>query len=126
MATNLPVNERQNLRPDQISNNKEDCVLTMTMLVKLNPAAQFYSDFDRCLDLINSIKHEQIFLIVSGSLAKRLLSKTNNHRSLVAVFIFCATRQYHESLTNEYDRIIRIYTDQNSLLESIRQKINKH
>src|SRR5215831_11703492 len=88
MATNLTVSQRLNLRINQISENKEniqliwldeninnssDCILTKAILIELNPAVQFYSDFDRCSDLIKSTKYEQIFIIVSGSLVRRLL-----------------------------------------------------
>ncbi|UJR20673.1 hypothetical protein I4U23_023794 [Adineta vaga] len=89
MATNEPLNtRRRDLLPNEISDNKEniqliwldanmeqsqDCLLTQTMLIELNPAVQFYSNFNRCLDLIKSIKDEQIFLIVSGAFARRVL-----------------------------------------------------
>ncbi len=139
MATHLIVNERQNLRPNEVLENKEeiqliwldgnindssDCVLTKSMLIELNPAVQFYSDFDRCLNLIKSIKHEQIFIIISGSLVENFLSKVNNHRPLVAIFIFCKIRQHHQSLLDEYDKIIGIYTDQKKLLQAIREKMS--
>jgi tetratricopeptide (TPR) repeat protein len=138
MSAYLTVNERQNLRPKQVSENKEniqliwldgnitnssDYILTKSMLIELNPAVQFYSDFDKCIDLIKTIKDEQIFLIVSGSLVRNLLSKVNHYRPLVAIFIFCANRQYHESLLNEYEKIIGIYTNKKTLLEVIRKKI---
>ncbi|UJR20639.1 hypothetical protein I4U23_023764 [Adineta vaga] len=83
----------------------QDCLLTQTMLIELNPAVQFYSNFNRCLDLIKSIKDEQIFLIVSGAFARRVLSQTHHQRVLVAVFIFCSNSQYHQPLMQEYKAI---------------------
>jgi tetratricopeptide (TPR) repeat protein len=140
MATTLPQNDRrQDLRLSEVTDNKEDIqliwldgnmsdsddyILTQTMLLELNPAAQFYSNFDRCLDLIKSIKDEQIFLIVSGAFARRVLSEIHNHQMLVAIFIFCTNRQHHESLVQQYKKIVDIFTDQDSLLESIREKMN--
>lgn len=94
------------------------------MLLELNPAAQFYSNFDRCLDLIKSVKDEQILLIVSGAFARRILSQIHNQKTLVAIFIFCTNRQYHQSLMEEFNKIVEICTDQDSLLESIREKMN--
>jgi hypothetical protein len=94
------------------------------MLLELNPAAQFYSNFDRCLDLIKSIKDEQIFLILSGAFARRILSQIHSHQPLVAIFIFCANRQNHESLMQQFNKIVEIFTDQDSLLKSIREKMN--
>jgi len=140
MATSITPNERkQDLLPSEVPENKEDIqliwldgnmndssdyLLTQTMLLEFNPAAQFYSNFDRCLDLIKSIKDEQIFLIVSGAFARRILSQIHNHQPLVAIFIFCANRQNHELLMQEFNKIVEIFTDQDSLLKSIREKMN--
>ncbi|CAF3875833.1 unnamed protein product [Rotaria sp. Silwood1] len=139
MDTSLTPNERQNLRPNEVTDNKEDVQLiwldgkmddspnylhTKTMLIELNPAAQFYSDFDRCLDLIKSIKDEQIFLIVSSAFAQRILSQIYNHRTLVAIFIFSVNHQNHEPLLKQYNKIVEIFTDQESLIKSIQEKMD--
>ena len=109
---------------DRNMSDSNDYRLTQTILMELNPAVQFYSNFDRCLDLIQSIKNERIFLIVSGSFARPILSQIHIHRTVVAIFIFCFNCHYCEPLLREYDKIFEIYTDQDSLLESIRKKIN--
>lgn len=140
MAVDNPSNEgRLDLLPCEVVDNKEDIqliwldgnmndssdyLLTQTMLLELNPAVQFYSNFDRCLDLIKSIKDEQIFLIASGAFAERLLSQIHNQQTLVAIFIFCSNRQYHQSLMQKFNKIVEIFTDQDSLLKSIREKMN--
>ncbi|CAF0934612.1 unnamed protein product [Adineta steineri] len=140
MATSESLNgRRQNPLPNQVSKNKEDIqliwldgnmndshdyLLTQSMLIQLNPAVQFYSHFDRCLDLIKSIKHEQIFLIVSGAFVQQILLQSHRYRSLVAIFIFCSNHQRYKPLTQEYNKIIGIFTKQHDLLESIKQKMN--
>ena len=133
------MNNRENLRPSEVEKNKEsiqliwldeninhssDSRLTKRMLIELNPTCLFYTDVDHCFDLIKSIKDEQIFVIVSGALARCLLSQLHHYRSLVAVFIFCAQPEYHQELTNDYDKTIGIYTDQQELLEAIREKMH--
>ncbi len=40
---------------------------------------------------------------------------------MVAIFIFCTN---HQSLLDEYDQMIEIYTDQKTLLEAIREKMS--
>ncbi|CAF1007421.1 unnamed protein product [Adineta steineri] len=140
MATSESLNERRhNLLPNEVSDNKEDIqliwldenmndsddyLLTQSMLTELNPAVQFYSYFDRCFDLIKSIKDEQIFLIVSGAFAQRVLLQTHHHRSLVAIFIFCSNHQLYKPLMKEYNKIIGIFTKQHDLLISIQEKMN--
>ncbi|CAF1362808.1 unnamed protein product [Adineta steineri] len=140
MATSKSLNERrQNLLPNEVSHNKEDIqlvwldgnmndsddyILTQSMLIELNPAVQFYSHFDRCLDFIKSIKHEQIFLIVSGAFAQQILLQSHHYRSLVAIFIFCYNHQHYKPLMQEYNKIIGIFTDQHNLLQSVKEKMN--
>jgi tetratricopeptide (TPR) repeat protein len=138
-SSNLLNERRQDPLPSEVTDNKEDIqliwldgnmdnssdyILTQTMLLELNPAAQFYSNFDRCLDLIKSIKDEQIFLVVSGAFARRVLSQIHHQHTLVAVFIFCANRQHHEPLKHKFNKIVEIFTDQDSLLTSIREKMD--
>ncbi|CAF0948433.1 unnamed protein product [Adineta steineri] len=140
MATSESSNEkRQNHRPNEVSHNKEDIqliwldgdmsdsddyLLTQSMLTEVNSAVRFYSHFDRCLDLIKSIKDEQIFLIMSGTFAQRILLQSHHYRSLVAIFIFCSDDQHYKPLMQEYNKIIGIFTDQHDLLESIQEKMN--
>jgi tetratricopeptide (TPR) repeat protein len=140
MTTNTLGEEcRENLLPHEVAENKEgilliwldarlddssDCLATRLLLLELNPAAQFYTDVDRCVNLIRSIKHERVFLIVSGALAQSVLPKITSHRTLVAIFIFCAHREYHETLTNHYDKVVGIFTEQDRLFESIRETLD--
>ncbi|CAF4019699.1 unnamed protein product, partial [Rotaria sp. Silwood1] len=133
--------ERRNLHPNEIAKNKEDiqliwldqhiddsgdCQYTQSLLIELNPAAQFYSDVNRCLDLIKSIKDEFVFLIISGAVAREILPKISTYRSIVAIFIFCSSRnrQYHVHLLKKYDKIVDIFTDQDALVESIQKIMN--
>jgi hypothetical protein len=140
MAVSLePTERRQNLLPSEVLDNKEniqliwldgkmndsaDCDLTQSMLLEFNPAAQFYSDYDRCVNLIKTIKDEQIFLVVSGAFTRCVLEQIHTHRTLIAIFIFCANRQNHKPLLKQYNKIVEIFTDQDSLLKSIREKMN--
>ncbi|CAF0898758.1 unnamed protein product [Adineta steineri] len=140
MATSRPLTERrQDLLPSEVSDNKEDIqliwlggnmndsddyLLTQSILTELNPAVQFYSHFDRCLDFIKSIKHERIFLIVSGAFAHQILLQTHHYRPLVAIFIFCSNDQHYKPLMKEYNKITGIFTKQHDLLESIKDKMN--
>lgn len=140
MTTNtLGEERRKNLLPHEITENKEgilsiwldahlddslDCLRTRLLLLELNPAAQFYTDADRCVNLIKSIKYERVFLIISGTFARSALSQIAPYRTVVAIFIFCANHQEHEALINSCDKVIGIFTDQDRLFESIRETLN--
>jgi hypothetical protein len=136
MAVSVIVPFAHDLQPVDASKNKEDIRLiwvdtkiddsedsahTQILLLEFNPAALFYTDLTRCVDLIKSITDEQILLIVSGALAREVLSQVHNLRHLAAVFIFCRNREYHIELISQYSKIIDVFTHQEPLLQSIRQ-----
>lgn len=118
----LPENKEdfQLIWLDASLNESSDILVTQKMLRMLNTNAQFYTDMNECLELINSIKTEHILLVVSGQLARTVLPKIHSLRSVRAVFIFCETRELHIGLLNEYPvQTIDIFTDQNTLFRSI-------
>jgi tetratricopeptide (TPR) repeat protein len=140
MTTNLFTNKRQqNLHPTEITNNKEDIQLIwldenindsadyrrmQLRLLEVDPSIQFYSAFDPCFDLIKAIKDEQIFFIVSSTFAQTVLEQARNYQTLVAVFIFCVNHQHYVALGQEDTKFVEIFTDQDSLLRSIRDKMH--
>ena len=140
MATNtLGEERRENLLPHEVTENKEDilliwldahlddsfdCLRSRLLLLELNPAVQFYTDVDHCVNLIKSIKHERVLLIVSSAFAQSTLPKISSYRTVVAISIFGSHRQQHEALMNGCDKVVGIFTDQDRLFESIRETLD--
>jgi tetratricopeptide (TPR) repeat protein len=140
MATNFFTNKRQqNLHRTEITDNKEDIQLIwldenindsadyrriQLRLLEVDPSIQFYSNFDRCFDLIKVIKDEGIFLIVSSNFAQNVLEQVHDYPTLIAIFIFCVNHQNYVSLMEEHKKFVEIFTDQDSLLRSIRDKMH--
>jgi tetratricopeptide (TPR) repeat protein len=140
MAATIPLEKRRrNLFPNEAVENKEDiqliwldenlddssdCLRTQSMLLELNSAAQFYSDFDRCINLIKLIKDERVFLIISSAFARSFLAQISTYRTLIAIFIFCTNSQQQETSTNKCDKVVGIFTDQDGLFKSIREEMN--
>ena len=124
-----------NLNLSELPDNKEDFQLiwldarlakssdtraTQKMFRLLNTNAQFYTDVDKCLEIILSIQTEHVLLVVSGSLAHIILPRLQSIRYVRAIFIFCETSEFHSNLLHEYPRqIVDIYTDRDVLLKSI-------
>jgi tetratricopeptide (TPR) repeat protein len=145
MPSNLLTTKlHRNLQLIEIADNKEDVQLIwldenindsfdyrrmQLRLLEADPSIQFFSNFDRCFDLIKAIKDEKIFLIVSSTFAQAVLSEVHSYRTLVAIFIFCINHQNYVSLTKEQSKFVEVFTDQDNLLRSIREKmhlIEKH
>ncbi|CAF0971181.1 unnamed protein product [Didymodactylos carnosus] len=131
---------RRNLRPEEIAENKEDITLiwldqniddsndsqdTQTTFKQLNNYVQFYTDPLLCIDYIRTIKDELIFLVVSGSLSKQILPHICCLPSVHSIFIFCINRNDYLFLQNDYPKIVDIFIDQESLFKSVRNTLHR-
>jgi tetratricopeptide (TPR) repeat protein len=105
-------------------NDSDDSVQTQTMLLRLNSTAQFYTDYDRCIDLIKSNKDEKVLFIASRDFARIALPHIHHLRSIVGVFIFDTNFEDDKSLENKYAKIVGVLSDQKSLMEYLHQTIN--
>ena len=125
-AADLPDNKEdfQLIWLDASLDQSSDRLTTQKMLRTINTNAQFYTDVEKCLRLIQNISAEHILLIVSGQLAHQILPQVSSLRAVRAVFIFCETRELHTALLlrNSY-KIVDIYTDQDALFQSISETI---
>ncbi|CAF1029492.1 unnamed protein product [Rotaria sordida] len=109
---------------DSKIDDSNDSIQTQQMLFKLNPATEFYTDSDLCINAIDSNNNEKVLLIISGSLVRIVLSKISRLQSIQGIFIFCINRQQYESVIHEERRIVDIATNQENLCQSISQTIH--
>ena len=138
-ANLLTTKIHQNLHLSEICENKEDIQLIWLdeninnsveyrrmqfRLLEVDPSVQFFSNFDRCFDLIKAIKDEKIFLVVSSTFAPLALAEIQNYRTIVAIFIFCINQENFVPTTKEHRKFVDIFTDQDELLRSIRDKMH--
>lgn len=101
----------------------EDSKLTMEQLRALNDFVVFSSIEDDCVAYIKSVEHEKIFFITSGRCAEHILRQVRDLKSIDSVFIFCMrTDKYQHLLSStEFAKVVGVYSDRASLLESIRE-----
>lgn len=102
---------------------REDVRLTRTVLRELNDFVQLFSTEAACIEYMEKCTTEIIVLIVSGSNASgTLLEKVHTLRQVATVFIFCNDINKYNLLFEpplKYPKIDGIFTDQQSLKESI-------
>lgn len=105
-------------------NDSMSCTHMKSALLALNPVSQFFTDIDQCVIFIKTIRFERVVLIVSGAFAGTVLPQIHSDRTVAAIFIFCDNYQNDVPLLDDYELKIKIFTDQDSLLMSIRETIS--
>ena len=141
MAARIPLISIKNLNPSKVTTNIEEIQLIYLdetlepimlspevsrdpkLIKELNAAAQFFSSPKKCINFMDQVKNEQIFLVVSAPLAEQTLLNVHHLTQLSAAFIFCHDRTMYSNLLTKYHKVIDIFEDQNALLDSIRESI---
>ena len=107
---------------DEIANQK-DVDRTKTLLREINDYVLFFSKPEPCIDYIQSVGKEKVFLITTGSYASQYLENIHSLQQLDSVFIFCLSRMRYLPLKEKYSKIIDVFTEQKDLMDSLRNNI---
>ena len=128
----------RNIRWDRILENTEDHQLVVfdenvnnptkleevqTRFLQLNPGAKFCNDSNQCVSLIKAMKGERVLAVLPSCFARIILKEIHLLHSLAAVVISSASHEYDTTLIDDFNKIVRICIDQDSLLEVLRQTV---
>ncbi|CAF4658745.1 unnamed protein product, partial [Rotaria sp. Silwood2] len=112
---------RENIRFIYL-NNIEPTFDIQSNLLKINPATQFYTNVQLCIDFIKTLSNEQVFLIISNILLSNIFDYIYSLQAIIAIFIYDDKQQINEFKT-KHPKIIDRYTNQNDLFKSIQEKV---
>ncbi|CAF0925630.1 unnamed protein product [Adineta steineri] len=102
----------------------EPSIEIQTKLFEINPAIQFYTDIQLCIDFLQLNSNEEIFLIISNILLTDIFNSIYSLQSILAIFIYDDKQIINElEFKLKYPKIIDIYTNQNDLFNSIKENI---
>lgn len=91
----------------------------------VNNFIRFPIEIDLCVDLIQSITEEKIFLIISCNNVFKHRSKIDGLSKLCAIFIFPDNRERYQRLIDKYPNVVDIFDNPNRLIESITDKVKR-
>jgi tetratricopeptide (TPR) repeat protein len=87
---------------------------------------QTFSDSDKCVEFIQSIRDQKIFIVVSGSLGPQLLPRIENFSQVHSVYVFCGNKAKHQLWTKDYRQIKSLHIQMKDLCETLRRDIRQY
>ncbi|CAF1316949.1 unnamed protein product [Adineta ricciae] len=102
-----------------INRNNADCQYTINRLECITSDIDTFTDNDECVEFILSNNHNNIYVITSGSLGKRLVPCIHDIAQLHSIFIFCEDKSYHEQWTKGWAKVKGVFIDIASLCKGI-------
>ncbi|CAF2820199.1 unnamed protein product [Rotaria sp. Silwood2] len=93
-----------------LDKSKHDFKKSIQQLRCLVASIVVFTDTRQCINFLNEIKNEKVFMILSGSQGRRLKPRTYALSQLDSVYIFCHNQATHEEWANKISKIKGIYT----------------
>jgi hypothetical protein len=81
---------------------------------------------DECIEYIKSHLMENLFLVVSGSLAEYVVPQVSQYTSIQQIFVFCASIASHTHWAIDYTDRLLMFDHQDDLLERLFIEMEQH
>ena len=86
---------------------------------------KIFDDAEKCLNFINSIQNEKIFLIISGSLGPTFAPLVKNLTQIDSIYIFCKRRSKHILWSRQYHTIKAVGSNIKFISRCILRDVNQ-
>jgi hypothetical protein len=80
-----------------------------------------FTDVDKCIDFIDSIKEERIFIISSGAFGQTTVPIVHEKPQVSTIYIFCGNKTRHEEWSLEWPKVKGVFTDITLICEALKQ-----
>jgi tetratricopeptide (TPR) repeat protein len=87
---------------------------------------EIFTELEKCFNFVNSVKHEKIYFVVSGSLGPQIVPRIDALDQIQGIYIFCGNKANHEQWTKQYKKIKGIHTRIKDLSEAIRYEARQY
>ena len=111
---------------DNINENDTDYQETMNKFRQVVNIVDSFTDADECTEFLLDLNNEEVFMVISGSLGRRLISQVHDIFRIKWIFVFCCDRALHEQWTKEWTKIKGVFTDISSLCHALKQASEEH
>jgi tetratricopeptide (TPR) repeat protein len=104
---------------DEVKN--DDCRNSITKLRQVVNTVNTFTNADECIEFINGIKEETVFLISSGAFGETTVPTVHDKPHVSAIYIFCGNKARHEKWTQQWPKVKGVFTDIKLICEALKQ-----
>ena len=109
-----------------INEKSSDYRKTITEFQRVIDSVKTFTDGDECIQFIDHLHNEKAFIVISGSLGQRLISKLHDLTQIESIFVFCGDRKRHEQWAKEWVKIKGVFTEIPPLCDALREAFEQN
>ncbi|CAM4812273.1 unnamed protein product [Rotaria magnacalcarata] len=93
-----------------LNEDKKDFKLSLQRLRQIVSFITTFTDVQECIDYISKLKEEKVFMIVSGSLGRKIIPDIVSWPQLDSIYIFCENKSFHEQWAAQIAKVKGVHT----------------
>ncbi|CAF1388399.1 unnamed protein product [Adineta steineri] len=111
---------------NNINENNADCNNTIKQLKRVTNNINTFTDGEECIEFIQTINNNKVYMIVSESLGKYIVRHVHDMSQVDTIFIFCNNQECHQQWATEWPKIKGVFTDIISICEALKQTTHQY
>ncbi|CAF0790511.1 unnamed protein product [Adineta steineri] len=108
-----------------IDEGKTDCQDTLTQLKNVINDVNLCTESEQCIQALNKVDKEQVFVITSGLLGQHLVPQIHGMSQLDAIYIFCSNKSRHETWTQNWKKIKGVHTNIKEICQALQLAVKQ-
>ena len=101
--------------------NNDDCRNSIAKLRQVVNSVNTFTNVDKCIDFIDGIKEERIFMISSGAFGQTTVPVVHDKSQVSTIYIFCGNKTRHEKWASQWPKVKGVFTDITRICEALKQ-----
>ena len=94
-----------------LDESKADFKKSLERLRNVVASVRTFKDVKQCIELLNEISEEKVFIIVSGSLGRQVVPDFENMPQVQSIYIFCGNKSFHEEWASKIPKVKGVFTE---------------
>ncbi|CAF3459992.1 unnamed protein product [Rotaria socialis] len=111
---------------EHIDDNNEICQNVVTKLRNIINNIITYTDDDQCVQYIDSISNDKVYLIVSSTLGQRVVPYVHLLSQVDSIFIFCGNKKRYEQWAKNWPKIKGVFMQIAPICEVLKQTSSEY
>ena len=70
-----------------------------------------FQDTKECINFLNEISHEKVFIIISGALGQQVVPDLQDMPEVQSIYIFCGNKAIHEEWVSKMPKVKGVFTE---------------
>lgn len=98
--------------------NRDKCFVSLRGVIN---EVNFFSELSQCVQFLEGIDQEKVFVLISGSLGEQLVPIIHALPQIEGIYVFCLKKDLHEVWTKRWNKVKGIFTNIQLTSQALKQ-----